>query len=93
MNGLKKHITDNQNRTDTDWDAKEEMVLGVLEMYTQKDVWTSIDDTKFKTFKEKWEEIKRIYGGIGSMSSFNTWVAFTSTAFDDSNPMLAQFQL
>ena len=26
------------------------------------------------------------------MSSFNTWVALTSTTLDDSSPMLAQFQ-
>ena len=58
---------------DKDSLAKEEMVLGVLEMYTQKDVWTSVaDNTKFATCKQKWEEIKCIYGGVGSMSSFNT---------------------
>ena len=93
MNGLKNHLTEDKVSGDAEWDAKEEMVLGVLEMYTQKDVWTSVsDDTKHATCKAKWEEIKRIYGGIGSMSSFNTWVALTSTALDDSSPMLAQFQ-
>ena len=62
-------------------------------MYTQKDVWTSIaDDTKFATCKQKGEEIKCIYGGVGSLSSFNSWVALTSTTLDDSSLMLAQFQ-
>ena len=67
--------------------------LGILEMYTQKDVWTSIaDNTKFATCKQKWEEIKCIYRGVGSMSSFNTWVALTSTTLGNSSSMLAQFQ-
>src|ERR1700692_2204944 len=74
MNGLKNHLTQDTDANDKEWDAKEEMVLGVLEMYTQKDVWTSVaDDSKHKSCKAKWEEIKRIYGGVGSMSSFNTW--------------------
>ena len=92
MNGLKDHLTKDSG-TDKDWNAQEEMVLGVLEMYCQKDVWTSVqDDTKFKSCKAKWDEIKRLYGGIGSMSSFNTWVALTSTPLDESSPMLAQLQ-
>src|SRR5450432_569295 len=73
MNGLKDHITiDSSPDTDEakvkDWNAKSDMVLGVLEMYCQKDVWTSVgDDVKFKTCKSKWDEIKRVYGGVGSM--------------------------
>jgi hypothetical protein len=54
MNALRKHVTAEKNTTDKDWDAAEEMLLGVLEMYTQKDVWTTVsDDTAFKTCKEK----------------------------------------
>jgi hypothetical protein len=96
MNGLKAHLTEEKPSTDAEWDKKEDIVLGVLEMYCQKDVWTSVaddsEDSKFKSCKLKWAELKRIYGGIGSMSSFNTWVALTSTALDDSTPMLAQLQ-
>jgi hypothetical protein len=76
-----------------DWDAKQDMVLGILEMYCQKDVWTSVDDdVKFKTCKLKWDELKCVYGGVGSMSSFNTWVALTGTALDEASPMQAQLQ-
>jgi hypothetical protein len=93
MNGLRCHVTDTKPDSDAEWDDKEEMVLGVLEMYCQKDVWTTVaDDSKFKTCKDKWAEIKRVYGGVGSMSSFNTWVALTSTALDESSPMLSQLQ-
>jgi len=95
MNGLRDHITAEKPLGDAgkEWDPKEEIILGVLEMYCQKDVWTSVsDDSKFKTCKTKWEELKRVYGGVGSMSSFNTWVALTSTALDESTPMLAQLQ-
>ena len=59
MNGLKNFITEeNPNPSDEDktkdWDAKQDMVLGVLEMYCQKDVWTSVaDDSKFKSCKTK----------------------------------------
>lgn len=98
MNGLKDHIikelpADADADKKKDWDAKQDMVLGVLEMYCQKDVWTSVgDDSKFASCKSKWDELKRVYGGVGSMSSFNTWVALTSTALEESSPMLAQLQ-
>src|SRR6266849_2949910 len=95
MNGLKNHITEEKPAVNPnkDWDAKQEIILGVLEMYCQKDVWTSVcDDSKFTSCKAKWDELKRIYEGIGSMASFNTWVALTSTALDESTPMLPQLQ-
>jgi hypothetical protein len=73
MNGLQTHITAEKDAADKDWDAAEEMLLGVLEMYTQKDVWTTVsDNTVFKTCKAKWEELQRTYGGVGSMSTFNS---------------------
>src|SRR6266436_1231272 len=66
MNGLKTHILDTKPASDKDWDAREEMVLGVLEMYCQKDVWMSVsDDSMFGTCKSKWEELQKLYGGIG----------------------------
>ena len=78
---------------DKEWDTKEEMVLSVLKMYTQKDVWTTVtDDKKHATCKAKWAELKKVYGRIRSMSTFNTWVALTSTMLDDASLMLAQFQ-
>jgi hypothetical protein len=96
MNGLKDHITKNQPTDSTKvaaWKEKEEIILGVLEMYCQKDVWSRVsDDSKMGLFKLKWAEIKKIYGGIASMSSFNTWVALTGTALDDSSPMQPQLQ-
>src|SRR5216683_959458 len=93
MNGLQKHVTAKKTDADKDWDATEEMLLGILEMYTQKDVWTSIsDDSVFKTCKAKWEELQHIYGGIGSMSTFNTWVSLTGTTLDESGLMLPQLQ-
>jgi hypothetical protein len=93
MNRLWKHVTAQKTDTDTDWDATEEMLLGILEMYTQKDVWTSVsDDSVFKMCKAKWEELQRVYGGVGSMSAFNTWVSLTGTALDESAPMLPQLQ-
>jgi hypothetical protein len=38
MNGLKAHITEEKPIGDKDWDPKEEIILGVLEIYTQKDI-------------------------------------------------------
>jgi len=69
------------------------MVLSVLEMYCQKDVWTSVgDDTKFKTCKSKWDKIKCVYGGVRSVSSFNTWVALMGTALDEASLIQPQLQ-
>jgi hypothetical protein len=93
MNRLRTHITAEKDTADKDWDMAEEMLLGVLEMYTQKDVWTTVsDDTVFKTCKAKWEELQRAYGGVRSMSTFNSWVSLTGTALDESVPMLPQLQ-
>ncbi len=95
MNGYRSHLTEAKPSGDAGktWDPEEEIILGVLEMYCQKDIWQTVqDDSKFNTSKAKWEELKRVHGGVGSMSSFNTWVALTSTALDESSPMLAQLQ-
>ena len=93
MNGLKTHILDTKPASDKDWDTREEMVLGILAMYCQKDVWTSVsDDSKFRTCKSKWEELQKLYGGIGSMSMFNSWMAITNATLDDSTPLLPQLQ-
>jgi hypothetical protein len=93
MNGLKDHLIKEADVNDKEWDAKEEIILGVLEMYTQKDIWTSVaDDSVYKSCKAKWDQLKKVYGGVGAMSSFNTWAALTSTELDDSSPMLAQLQ-
>jgi Reverse transcriptase (RNA-dependent DNA polymerase)/Integrase core domain/gag-polypeptide of LTR copia-type/GAG-pre-integrase domain len=94
MNGLRNHVTSaTPDPNDTEWAAKEEIILGVLEMYCQKDVWNAVSDpAKFTTCHTVWKEIKRLYGGIGAMSSFNTWVALTRTNLDESIPMLPQLQ-
>jgi hypothetical protein len=34
MNGLRMHITAEKDATNKDWDAVEEMPLGILEMYS-----------------------------------------------------------
>jgi hypothetical protein len=76
-----------------EWDAVEEMLLGILEMYCQKNVWNVVsDDTKFDTCKSKWDELRCIYGGVGSMSAFNSWVALTGTALEETRPMMLQLQ-
>ena len=57
MNGLKAHLTEDEPSNDAEWDKKEDIILGVLEMYCQKDVWTSVaddsEDSKFKSCKLK----------------------------------------
>jgi hypothetical protein len=93
MNRLRKHVTAKKTNANKDWDMTEEMLLGILEMYTQKDVWTSIsDDSMFKTCKAKWEELQCISRGIRSMSAFNSWVSLMGTTLDKSSPMLSQLQ-
>jgi hypothetical protein len=74
MNGLKTYITSVTTDTNNkDWDTNQEIIKGILEVYIQKDVWAAVaDDTKFKTVKAKLDELKRIYGGVGAMSTFNS---------------------
>jgi hypothetical protein len=94
MNGLRGHITDTPpNPATATWSSEEDMLLGTLEMYVQKDVWTSVaSDTTFPTCQNKWEKLKEIYGGVGQMSTFNTWASLTRTALEESQPMLPQIQ-
>jgi gag-polypeptide of LTR copia-type len=94
MNGLRSHVTkDKPTMPPLDWSMMEDMLLGILEMYSQKDIWTTVlNDTKFATCKLKWEELKCVYEGIGSMSTFNTWVSLTRMALENSQPMLPQLQ-
>ena len=52
--------------------------------------WTTVADDSVgfesqKHARRNGRNLKTIYGGIGSMSSFNTWVGRTSTALDDSS--------
>jgi hypothetical protein len=62
-------------------------------MYCQKNVWNVVsDDTIFATCKAKWDELRCIYGGVGSMSAFNSWVALTGTALEDTRLMMLQLQ-
>ena len=93
MNGVKNHTTEAVDEDDENWDATEEMILSVFEMYTKKEVWASVvDDTTFAGCKAKWDKLKQIYGGIGSISLFNNWVTLTGTTFDKASPMLPQIQ-
>jgi hypothetical protein len=93
MNGLWLHVTGTKPTSDLDWDVVEEMLLGILEMYCQKNVWDAVlDDTKFNTCKSKWDELRCIYGGVGSMSAFNSWVALTGMALEETRPMMPQLQ-
>ena len=65
------------------------MLLGTLEMYVQKDVWTLVvSDTTFPSCKSKGEKLKEIYGSVGQMSTFNTWASLTRTALEKSQLML-----
>jgi hypothetical protein len=94
MNGLKTYITSVTTDTNNkDWDTNQEIIKGILEVYIQKDVWAAVaDDTKFKTVKAKLDELKRIYGGVGTMSTFNSWAALTGTLLNDATLMLPQLQ-
>ena len=87
------HITAKKDTADKDWDVAEEMLLGVLEMYTQKDAWTTVsDNTMFKTCKVKWKELQHTYRGVGFMSAFNSWVSLIGTVLDKLALMLPQLQ-
>ena len=94
MNGLWDHVLGPAPATPSaDWTAQEGMLLGVLEVYIQKDVWIAMaSDTAFPTCKAKWDDLKHIYGGVGQMLTFNVWISLTGTALDESKPMLPQLQ-
>ena len=94
MNGLRDHVLRPAPATPSaNWGAQEGMLLGILEVYIQKDVWIAVaSDTAFPMYKAKWDKLKCIYGGVSQMSTLNVWISLTGTALDESKPMLLQLQ-
>jgi hypothetical protein len=75
------------------WLIAEEKLLGYMEIFVQKSVWLMVaDDNKFPVLKDKWDELKHVYGGIGAMSTFNAWTSLTSTKLDENTPFHTQIQ-
>ena len=94
LNNARHHLTEaSRPPNDPVWDVAEEKLLGMMQIYTRKDVWLSVaDDSKFPSVKTKWEELKRVYGGVGAMSTFNSWMSLTSTKLDENAPFHPQIQ-
>jgi len=74
------------------WLKDDDKLCGSLELYINRDVLSQIPDSKFKTVKAKWNELKRLYGGMASMVTFNLWRELANFRLDESTDFSSDVQ-
>ena len=91
--GYREHLTDDPPSPpdDVKWLKEDDRLCGSLELYINRDVLSQIPDSKFKTAKKKWVELRRLYGGLGSMVTFNIWSELSDFKLDESSDFRTQF--
>jgi hypothetical protein len=75
-----------------EWSSVQRRTKAYLRLYVKPDVFSLIaSDTKFPTFKQKWDKLKQVYSGATSSTTiFNLWIQLTQACLDDSQPMTSQ---
>ena len=100
MNGLKKHITDTKDSNDTEWDSKRgnNPRCPGGDVLSVKDVWTTVADdsvdskVKMRARRNGRNLRSSSWGNRVYSPHLTPGSALTSTALDDSTPMLPQLQ-
>ena len=93
IHGHRSHLTDDPpNTSDPKWDKIDDQLCGNLEYLINRDVLSQIPDKEFPTIKKKWDELKRLYGGIGDMMDFNLWQELINFKLDETTPFRPQLQ-
>jgi transposase InsO family protein len=90
--GHRDHITEDPPSPpdQAKWLKDDDKLCGSLELYINRDVLSQIPDSKFKTVKAKWNELKRLYGGMASMVTFNLWRELANFRLDESTDFSTQ---
>src|SRR6266702_154738 len=74
-----------------DWASVQKKAKVYLRLYCVADMHSTVEsDVKFPTFKEKYEQLRDTYGGVGSTAIFNLWIKLTQAWLDDSSPLAPQ---
>src|SRR6266571_1031132 len=74
-----------------DWDSVQMKTKAYLCLYCAADVYSTVEsDTNYLTFKDKFEQLRETYGGVGSTAAFNIWIELTQARLDDTSPLAPQ---
>ena len=74
-----------------DWDSVQMKTKAYLRLYCVADVYSTVEsDTDYPTFKDKFEQLRDTYGGVGSTAAFNIWIELTQAWLDDTSPLAPQ---
>ena len=103
MNGCRRHLTHadpaHADPTAPDanvvalWERQEEVIIGLLALYTTSEVYTQIaSDTVFPSVHDKYQHLESLYGMVGSMATFNAWVGLVNTKLQEGSPFRPQLQ-
>src|SRR6266702_2998298 len=103
MNGMRRHLTHaapahaDPANPDADvvacWDKEEEVIIGLLFLFVTTEVYSQIaSDHIFPTVHAKYQQLKTLYGAVGSMATFNLWVSLANTKLQEGSPFLPQLQ-
>ncbi len=103
MNGTHRHLTHaapahaDPANPDTDvvacWEKEEEVLTGLLFLFVTSEVYSQIaSDLVFATVHAKYQQLKVLYGAVGSMATFNLWVSLANTKLQEGSPFLPQLQ-
>src|SRR6266702_402001 len=96
MNGTHRHLTHStpvHANPDTAvvacWDKEEEVLIGLLFLFVTTEVYSQIaSDTVFPLVHDKYQQLKVLYGAVGSMATFNLWVSLANTKLQEGSPFL-----
>ena len=72
-----------------DWAQVHRRAKAYLRLYIEPHIYSNIaSEVEYPTFKDKWDVLKRLYGGAaGSTAIFNTWIELIQARLDDSEPL------
>ncbi len=74
-----------------DWASVQKKAKAYLWLYCAADVHSTVEsEVEFPTFKEKYEQLRDTYGGVGSTAIFNLWIELTQARLDDGSPLAPQ---
>ena len=75
-----------------DWAQVHRRAKAYLRLYIESHIYSQIaSEMDYPTFKDKWNVLKRLYGGAaGSTAIFNTWIELIQARLDDSAPLATQ---
>ena len=74
-----------------DWNLVQKKSKAYLHLYCAPDVFATVEsEIDYPTFKQKYNQLKETYGGVGSTAIFNLWIELTQAKLNESSPLSQQ---